>query len=106
MTLENNNKTKYNKVPVTKEPVEASDIKKTVESKPAPEPKKPAWGEARVYNCQNLNFRKEPHSDAEILRTLKVGTTVQVDPGFTSPDWTHIKYLGDTGYVMSKYLVR
>ena len=104
--MENNNKTKYNKVPVTKEPVEASDIKKAVAEKPAPAPKRAEWGEGTVYNCQNLNFRKSPVPDSEIIRTIKAGSVVKVDPDFKSPEWSHVKYMGDTGYVMSKYLVR
>ena len=100
-----NFKTKYNKVPVTKEPEEASDIKKKVEAKPEPE-KKIEWSTAKVVNCQNLNLRKEPSTEAAVIKTIKVGTEVQLDSSFVSSEWSHIKYFGDTGYVMSRYLER
>ena len=98
-----NFKTKYNKIPVTKEPEEAVDIKDTVEVKTKPEI---SWGLARVTNCQNLNLRKNPSSDGAVIKTIKVGTEVQVDKSFKNDTWTKIKYFGDNGYVMSRYLER
>ncbi len=107
MEMEKKPKTRYNKIPLTREPEEAIDIKDTVEERAEYIPeKKPEWGTATVAKCQNLNLRSEPSMNASIIKTIKVGTDVQVDEEFKSNEWTKVRYFGDNGYVMSKYLER
>lgn len=107
MEMEKKPKTRYNKIPISKEPEEAIDIKEAVEERAEFRPeKKPEWGTATVAKCQNLNLRSEPSMTASVIKTIKAGTDVQVDEDFKSNEWTKVRYFGDNGYVMSKYLER
>ena len=51
----------------------------------------------------NVNFRKGPSIDNEIIRQLKQGDTVTLT-GETSGGWTQVTHNGDTGWVSSEYI--
>ncbi|MBR4080657.1 MAG: SH3 domain-containing protein, partial [Clostridia bacterium] len=67
-------------------------------------PVQPAAGYARVIGGGSLNMRQEPSSDAKVLKQIPEGMRVAL-LGVTG-NWTKIRYGGDVGYVMSKYLAR
>jgi uncharacterized protein YraI len=52
---------------------------------------------------QNVNFRKGPSTDNEVIRQLKQGDKVTLT-GETQGGWTQITHSGDTGWVSSEYL--
>jgi hypothetical protein len=52
---------------------------------------------------QNVNFRKGPSTDNEVIRQLKQGNKVTLT-GKTQDGWTQITHSGDTGWVSSEYL--
>ena len=60
-----------------------------------------------TYYCtakDNLNIRKEPYSNAQVLGVLKPGQSVQV---YTiNGDWATIKYNNSKAYVSSKFISR
>jgi TPR repeat protein len=51
----------------------------------------------------NVNFRKGPSTNDEIIRQLKQGDTVTLT-GEISGGWTQITHNGETGWVSSEYL--
>lgn len=59
----------------------------------------------KTPNKQNLNVRKFPDSNAEIIGSFKDGTEVHVEQ-IDDPTWAKVKDAsGDTvGYCVSKYL--
>jgi uncharacterized protein YraI len=52
---------------------------------------------------QNVNFRKGPSTNDEVIRQLKQGDTVTLT-GEVSGGWTQITHDGDTGWVSSEFL--
>ncbi len=53
-------------------------------------------------NGKPVNFRKRPQMGSATYGSLPVGTKVEVVE--TEGQWTRVRYAGDTGYVMSKFL--
>ena len=51
----------------------------------------------------NVNFRRGPSIDNEIIRELQRGNTVTLT-GETSGGWTQVTHNGDTGWVSSEYI--
>ena len=51
----------------------------------------------------NVNFRKGPSTDNEIIRQLQQGDTVTLT-GETSGGWTQVTHNGDTGWVSSDFI--
>jgi uncharacterized protein YraI len=51
----------------------------------------------------NVNFRKGPSTDNDIIRQLPQGETVTLT-GETSGGWTQVMHNGDTGWVSSEFL--
>jgi uncharacterized protein YgiM (DUF1202 family) len=53
----------------------------------------------------NVNLRKGPGIDNNIICTIPLATTLTIDSlSKESQEWTKVTYLGKTGYVNSKYL--
>ena len=55
----------------------------------------------RVIGGLNLNVRKQPKADGEIIDTVKDGVTVQIMETINE-EWYHIA--SPNGYVMAKYV--
>ena len=77
-------------------------------SSPDPEPE-PAqdqeWaliGNVPAGNRQDVNFRKKPNIYAELIDRIPVGHPVEVLSN--NGEWSKVKWNGQTGYVMSKFL--
>ena len=56
----------------------------------------------KIVNEDNLNFRKGPSTDYEIIQSLPKNSEVEISP--QSDGWTLIKYKDTLGFVSSKYL--
>lgn len=65
------------------------------------EGEKNAFQVGRVIGGLNLNVRKQPKADGEIIDTVKDGVTVQIMETINE-EWYHIA--SPNGYVMSKYV--
>ncbi len=59
-----------------------------------------------ITNCLNLNVRKEPKADADVLTIIPALSKVQVDTGASTDEfykvWTET---GIEGFCMKKYVV-
>jgi hypothetical protein len=53
----------------------------------------------------NVNFRKGPSTDNDIIRQLQQGDTVTLT-GETSGGWTQITHNGDTGWISSEFIIK
>jgi hypothetical protein len=61
--------------------------------------------ETTTYYCtanNNLNIRKGPNANAEVIGVLKPGQSVEVY--FINGDWATIKYNGSKAFVSAKYI--
>ena len=56
----------------------------------------------KVKTTSNVKMRMAPSKEAEVIRTLNRGTSVEVL--LRGENWTIVKYKDQVGYVMSKYL--
>ncbi|WP_455538591.1 SH3 domain-containing protein [Terrisporobacter sp.] len=56
----------------------------------------------KIVNTKSLNFRKEPSTDYEIIRSLPQKSEVEVVP--MKDGWTLVRYNGTLGFVSTKYL--
>lgn len=56
----------------------------------------------KIVNVENLNFRKGPSTNYEIIQSLHKNTQVEVVP--QSDGWTLVRCKGVLGFVSSKYL--
>lgn len=74
------------------------------------EPAKPAAPKpviGTVFNCNKLNVRVKPTSDADVLTVLEVGSEVKVDIGRSTSDWYKIcTASGVDGFCMRKFIKR
>ena len=58
-----------------------------------------------VTNCFRLNIRKEPRSDAEILKVISKGTDVEIVDESTPDGWISVILSdGTKGYTMTEYI--
>lgn len=83
-------------------------ITPTPEPAPEPEPipikkKTAVVGNVDPNKRQDVNFRTRPNTNAVLIDRIKCGETVEV----LSEDgtWTKIRWHGQTGYMMSKFLI-
>ena len=65
------------------------------------EEEKKAFQTGRIIGGLNLNVRKQPRPDGEIIDTVKDGVTVQIMETINE-EWYHIA--SPNGYVMAKYV--
>lgn len=65
------------------------------------EVEKKAMQTGRVIGGLNLNVRKEPKADGEIIGTVRDGAAVQIIE-LVNEEWYHIA--SPNGYVMKKYV--
>ncbi len=56
----------------------------------------------KIVNTDNLNFRKEPSIDYEIIQSLSKNSEVEILPQLAG--WTLVRYKDTIGFVSSKYL--
>ena len=74
------------------------------EPEPVPTDKRTAVvGNVPAENRQDVNFRTKPNMDADLIDRIKCGETVEVlrDDG----TWAKVRWHGQTGYIMNKYLL-
>lgn len=58
-----------------------------------------------VVNCQRLNVRKGPSTDAEILTTIKASSEVKIDTDTSTDEFYKIHTdAGIEGFCMKKYI--
>jgi len=57
-----------------------------------------------VSNCQKLNIRKFPNSNAMIMDVLKEGTKVTVDEENSTDGYYAVKYKNISGFCMKQYI--
>lgn len=105
--------------PVFEEEVEEPDIEEEVEEPVIEEevPLDPAWEYAKVVpsaeeseefigvveNCVRLNVRKEPKSNAAVLKIIDAGTEVVVIDEPTD-DFYKVQVAGYTGFCMKEFI--
>ena len=89
----------------TKEP--AATPKPAVTKAPAVEPKTTTASGDSVYVDSDVNLRKRPSLDADIITSIKAGTTVQflgeVSTDERGVDWYKVSYKGHKGWTSSRY---
>ncbi|MBR4502743.1 MAG: SH3 domain-containing protein, partial [Clostridia bacterium] len=56
----------------------------------------------KVKTNSSVKMRTAPSKEAEVVRTLNKGTSVEVL--LRGENWTIVKYRDQVGYVMSRYL--
>ena len=56
--------------------------------------------------ASNLNFRKEPNTNCEILARIPFGTIVEITECTDDESWGQIEYNGVTGWISMDYVVR
>lgn len=66
------------------------------------EPEDTVQSYATVIGGGSLNLREEPSTGAKVLMQIPEGARVEVLA--TSGTWTHVRYNGQTGWVMTRYL--
>lgn len=58
-----------------------------------------------VIDCQKLNMRKEPSSDAEVIGTIAVGSEVSIDEAASTEDFYKVcTAAGAEGFCMKKFI--
>lgn len=88
-----------NKVAIVEEPViEKEEVKESLPQKEVE--KKTSWS-GKVIGGLNLNVRKKPDANGEIISTINDGVVVEIIEEIND-DWYHIA--SPNGYVMRKYV--
>ena len=58
-----------------------------------------------IANCNKLNIRVKPATDAEVLVVLDAGSKIEIDPARSTNDWFKITTVdGIKGYCMRKFV--
>lgn len=100
MGKERTNYASQNKKLSEMEPVKETKVE-AVEEKTEKAPRFKSYA-AKVTGCANLNVRKEPSLNAEVLNVIAVGTEVTVTGNKNG--WVSVK-VGDTlGWCMENYI--
>jgi uncharacterized protein YgiM (DUF1202 family) len=87
-------------VPAAEDPTEIKMVVETVETVTLP---KIVTGV--VANCQKLNIRMEPNTDAEIVTVLNAGTEIEINVDESNDKWFSICTVsGVKGYCMRKFV--
>ena len=66
-------------------------------------PSEPAYG--IVFDCENLNIRKAPNIEAEVVCRVAVGTELMIDESESTDEWYRVyTNAGLDGYSMKKFI--
>lgn len=57
-----------------------------------------------VYDCKNLNIRKHPNTNSQILFTVSKGTKIKIDVESSTAEWYKILVNDQEGFCMKKYI--
>lgn len=74
---------------------------------PVTAPEAPAQPEAifgMVCDCKNLNIRKNPNVNSQILFTVPNGAKIKIDLGLSTAEWYKVTVNSKEGFCMKKYI--
>ena len=101
------NHDKTNVAPVQPEPATTTApvvIPETTPATPAATvtPPEPVFG--RVFDCKNLNIRKNPTTTSQILFTIPKDTLVEIDVEASTAEWYKVVVNDKEGFCMKQFV--
>lgn len=98
------NVTPVNEIPEDEKVVDGVNIITEVEKPEEPEEPEVKHAEGTVVGCSRLNVRKEPNTDAKVIRIFNKGDFVAVDLENSTEDFYKVSTPSGEGYCMKNFI--